>query len=51
MQAGLVPVFVDVNEKDCNINVENIEEKITNNTGAIFVHLFGNAAEMDALMN
>lgn len=51
VQAGLVPVFVDVNEKDCNINVKKIEEKITNNTGAILpVHLFGNAAEMDALM-
>ena len=47
VQVGLEPVFVDINLKDCNIDVNKIEEKINKNTGAILpVHLFGNSAEM-----
>ncbi len=48
VKAGLIPVFVDINSIDCNINTEIIEEHITNNTGAILpVHLYGNAANMN----
>tara|TARA_E500000331_G_scaffold250374_1_gene240839 strand:+ start:1807 stop:2901 length:1095 start_codon:yes stop_codon:yes gene_type:complete len=47
VQVGLEPIFVDINRKDCNIDVNKIEEKINENTGAILpVHLFGNPAEM-----
>ena len=47
VQVGLEPVFVDIDLKDCNIDVNKIEEKINENTGAILpVHLFGNSAEM-----
>ena len=47
VQVGLEPVFVDIDLKDCNIDVNKIEEKINKNTGAILpVHLFGNSAEM-----
>ena len=45
------PVFVDINEKDFNIDVTKIEKKITTNTKAIMaVHCFGipcNVAEID----
>ena len=51
VQAGLDPIFVDIDPKDCNIDVNKIEEKITDNTGAILpVHLFGNAAEMKKII-
>lgn len=51
VQAGLKPVFVDVDIKDCNINVEKIEEKINKNTGAILpVHLFGNSSNMKKII-
>lgn len=45
------PVFVDINEKDFNIDVTKIEKKITTNTKAIMaVHCFGipcNVVEID----
>jgi len=48
--AGAKPVLVDVCE-DLNINVDLIEEKITNKTKAIIpVHLTGKPAEMDRIM-
>ena len=48
---GLVPVLVDVNEDDFLINVTQIENAITSNTKAIVpVHLFGQCANMDAIM-
>ena len=51
VQVGLDPIFVDIDPKDCNIDVNKIEEKITDNTGAILpVHLFGNAAEMKKII-
>jgi len=50
VQAGLNPIFVDINRKDCNINVNEIEKNIDENTGAILpVHLFGNAANLDQI--
>jgi dTDP-4-amino-4,6-dideoxygalactose transaminase len=49
---GAVPVFVDVDEATSNINPEKIEEAITEKTTAIIVvHLYGQPAEMDAVMD
>src|SRR5690625_1500613 len=48
---GLTPVLVDVDESDFNIQVEAIQKAITPRTKAIIpVHLFGQAAAMDAIM-
>ena len=45
------PIFVDVNLKTYNINLELIEEEITARTRAIIpVHTFGQPAEMDKIM-
>lgn len=44
------PVFVDVDWETCNIDVCQVEKKITARTRAIIaVHLYGRMAEMDAL--
>lgn len=49
---GLKPVFVDVCPKTYNIDPLKIEEKITPKTRAIMVvHLFGQAAEMDPVLD
>tara|TARA_B100001287_G_C22671190_1_gene525342 strand:+ start:1087 stop:2178 length:1092 start_codon:yes stop_codon:yes gene_type:complete len=51
VQAGLIPIFVDIDRTNCNIDVTRIEEKITPNTGAILpVHLFGNSANMNEIL-
>ena len=48
---GLKPVFVDVDADTFNLNVEQIEEKITSRTRVILpVHLFGQCAAMEPLM-
>jgi dTDP-4-amino-4,6-dideoxygalactose transaminase len=48
---GLTPVLVDVNSRTFNIDVDKIEEAISPRTKAIVpVHLFGQAADMDPLM-
>ncbi len=48
---GAKPVFVDIDEKSFNIDVNQIEEKITDRTrGIIPVHLYGQMAEMDKIM-
>lgn len=48
---GATPVFVDVDLKTFNIDVNKIEEKITKNTKAIMpVHIFGQPADMDEIM-
>lgn len=48
---GLKPVFVDVNENTFNIDVSQIESKITSKTVAIVpVHLFGQSADMEPLL-
>lgn len=47
---GARPVFVDIDEKTYNIDVSQIEAKITDKTKAIMpVSLFGQIAEMDAI--
>jgi dTDP-4-amino-4,6-dideoxygalactose transaminase len=48
---GAMPVFADVEMGSYNLDVEAIEEKITSRTKAIIpVHLFGQPANMDAMM-
>jgi dTDP-4-amino-4,6-dideoxygalactose transaminase len=47
---GAKPVFVDVDERSFDVKPEGIEKAITPKTRAILpVHLFGHAAEMDAI--
>lgn len=47
----LKPVFIDIDEKTFNIDINKIEEKITSRTKAIIpVHLFGQSADMEKLM-
>lgn len=47
---GATPVFVDIEPKTYNLNVSQIEAKITEKTKAIQpVHLFGQCAAMDDL--
>lgn len=49
-QCGAVPVFCDIDPVSFNIKPEEIEKKITAKTKAIIpVHLFGRAADMDAI--
>lgn len=44
------PVFVDIEEKTGNINIDNIEAVITSNTKAIIpVHLYGQMCDMKRL--
>jgi dTDP-4-amino-4,6-dideoxygalactose transaminase len=48
---GAHAVFVDIEPETFNLDVSQIEEKITRRTKAIMpVHLFGQCAEMDALL-
>lgn len=47
----LTPVFVDVDPRTFNIDVQQTAAKVTEKTRAIVpVHLFGQCADMDALM-
>jgi len=48
----LTPVFVDVNEDDFCMNIDSLRAAITINTKAIVpVHLYGQAANMEEIMN
>ncbi len=48
---GLTPVLVDVDPGTFNIDIDAVERAITSKTKAIVpVHLFGQCADMDALM-
>ncbi len=48
---NLIPVLVDVNPDDFNINIEAVKKAITSKTKAIVpVHLFGQCANMEAIM-
>ena len=47
---GIKPVFADIDPYTFNINVADVERKITDKTSAILgVHIFGNPCEMDDL--
>lgn len=47
---GAVPVFVDIDPITCNLDISQIEGKITERTKAIQpVHLYGQCADMKAL--
>ncbi len=51
-RTGAIPVFVDVEEDTSLIDVEKIEERITNKTKAIVpVHLYGQIADMDKILS
>jgi len=48
---GLIPVFTDVDAKTFNIDVNQIQDKITKKTKAIVpVHLYGQCADMQPIM-
>ena len=48
---GARPVFCEINPENLNIDVTDVEKKITKNTKAIMpVHYCGQACDMDALM-
>ena len=47
---GLTPVFCDINEDDYTIDVNKIEELITDKTSAIIpVHVYGNVCNVDEI--
>ena len=49
---GAKPVFVDVNEDDLQINIDDCNRVLTENTKAIMpVHIFGLCANMDNVMD
>ena len=49
---GARPVFADCGAESFNLRVETVESLITPRTRAIIpVHLYGQPAEMDALMD
>ena len=51
LQTGAKPIPVEPDEDSFNINPTNIEKAITSNSKAIIpVHLYGQACEMDAIM-
>ncbi len=51
LAAGATPVFVDVDPRTLLIDSSQITKKITSKTKAILpVHLYGNVADMDAVM-
>lgn len=51
-QTGARPVFVDIDDRTYNLDVEKIESVITAKTKAILpVHLYGHPADMGALLD
>ena len=51
IQLGLKPVFVDSEKSTLNIDLDDMERKITSKTkGVILVHVMGNCTDMDRFM-
>ncbi len=49
-QIGATPVFADIRADDFNIDVEDVEKKVTHKTAAILiVHIFGMPADMQKI--
>jgi perosamine synthetase len=52
LRIGAVPVFVDSDETTWNIDVGQIESRVTSNTKAILIpHIYGLPAEMDKILS
>jgi dTDP-4-amino-4,6-dideoxygalactose transaminase len=50
-RAGATPVFADIDPHTFNLDPEQVERRITDRTrGIVAVHLYGQPADMDALM-
>ena len=51
VQSGLKPIFVDIDKETLNINLADLEKKITKKTkGIMLVHVLGNSTDMSKLM-
>lgn len=51
LHAGYKPVFVDISKEDYNIDVNQIEDYITTETGLIMpIHIFGQSCDMNPIM-
>ena len=51
VQAGLKPVFVDINWKDLNWDMDEVFKKVTSRTRAVFSSpVLGNAYDLDRLV-
>ena len=51
LYCGLIPVFVDINNYDLNMNVDDLKKKYTKDCVAIMpVHFGGHPCEMDEIM-
>lgn len=56
IQCGFEPVFVDVTLPDANLDLDQVEELLKNDTekeirGIVFAHVLGNPPDMDRLMH
>ena len=49
-QAGLEPVFLDINAEDYNVSVEDVSKKLGRLSAVVAVHMFGQPADMDSLL-
>lgn len=52
LQAGAIPIFVDINPDNLGISIDDMQRKITNKTKAVYVaHMFGLPADILDIMN
>ncbi len=51
VQSGLKPIFVDIDKETLNINLTDLEKRITKKTkGIMLVHVLGNSTDMTKLL-